>query len=297
MEYLKTPNQPSKNRAESTFESFESAKKKLARGVISNASLIVGLFILIVAITVLTTDITLTSFVNIASVSLMCCVIFFAAYAMYINTSGAGSRDGLETDVYIKAKSRHEELRQQIIAKKAIGKLPEFCRAYVDNELKNTRMDILARVGIEYEVYEEEYLGKEKKEILKSDLSELEQNAVIVANNVEPIELNADMVFQANNGKRRRSPLGAKPIEVKVKSYITRFLETFAFSAIPAIVVLEVASDFSWATFASVLLKLFPIVAHAFYGYEFGFKYITVYVVDFMNAQSDIMQEFLHSLD
>lgn len=290
-------NSTSKSRAENSFESFENAKKRLARGAINNASIIVGIFIIIVAITVLTTDIKLTSFVNVAAISLMCFVIFFAAYAMYINTAGAGSRAGLDTSVYKAAKARHDKLREEIIEKKAIGKLPDFCRKYVDDELVNARKDILTRVGIDYKIYEEKYLGQSKKKIKKeASLSDLERAAIIDANNVMPIELNADMVFKSQSGRRSRNPLGANPRDIKARNYVSRFLQTFAFSIIPAIIVLEVSSSFTWASFAAVLLKIFPIVAHAFYGYEFGYKYITVYVVDFMNSQSDIMQDFLHNL-
>lgn len=298
MEHLQTPNnQPVKNRAESTFESFENAKKRLAKGVMSNASLILGICIIIVAVTVLVTDIKLTSFADPAAIGLTFFVIFFASYLMYINTSGAGSRAGLETEVYAKSQKRHEELRQEIISRKAIGKLPEFCRNYVDNELKNTRMDILARVGMEYDLFEKEYLGMTKMDIMKSDLSEYERSAVIKANSIEPIKLNSDMIFQSNNGNQNRSPLGVRPVLVKIFNYSTRLLQSFSFAAIPTIVVLQMMGDFSFTAFSTAMLKIFPIIAHAFYGYEFGYKYITVHVVNFMNAQSDIMQEFLHSID
>ena len=297
MEHLKTPNQPSKNRAESSFESFENVKRKLARGVMSNASLILGICIIIVAVAVLVADIKLTSFIDSAALGLTFAVIFLASYVMYINTSGAGSRAGLETDVYAKSKQRHEDLRQEIISRKAIGKLPEFCRAYVDNELKNTRMDILARVGMEYDLFAENYLGLTKDDVLKTDLTEYERNAVVAANAVKPITLNSDMIFQSNNGRKNRSPLGARPILVKVFNYAVRFVQSLAFAAIPTIVVLEMMGGFSWEAVATAMFKIFPIIAHAFYGYEFGYKYITVHVVDFMNAQSDIMQEFLHSIE
>lgn len=298
MEHLNAPDmKPEKNRSEISFESFESAKKKLARGVINNASVILGLFIIFVAITVLVTDIKLTSFVDIAAVSLTFFVIFCASYLMYINTSGAGSRAGVETDVYKASKARHDRLRNEIIEKKAIGKLPKFCREYVSTELKNARLDILAKVGIEYDEYEEKYLGKTKKEIAQYDLSDFEREAIIAANNVSPIKLSADMIFQSNNGRRNRNPLGTRPISVKTFNYITRFFKSFAFAAIPTIVVLEMIGDFSWNAFATALLKISPIVAHAFYGYEFGYKYITVHVVDYMDSQSDIMQEFVHSIE
>ena len=86
------------------------------------------------------------------------------------------------------------------------------------------------------------------------------------------------------------------PEALRTKTYITRFVESLAFSVIPAIVVLEVSKGFSWASVAAILFKISPILTHAFYGYESGYKLITVTTVEFLDSQSDLMQEFLHTL-
>lgn len=270
------------------------AKRTASRALKSKLNLIMGMFIVLVVVVILTTDLQLTSILDIAAIGLMLFVLAFGSYLMYINSSSAGSKNGLETDLYKKAKERHNELRQKIIDAKLQGKLPEFCSDYVREELKNTRESILTSVGMSYESYEDKWLGEDKKTVSEDDsLSEQEKKIIIAANSVEPIALTADMIFKSDRRSEDRSPLGVNPHKAKLVNYTFKLVQIFAISAVPSVVVLEVSGGFSWAKFASMLLKLLPMVSNAFLGYEFGFKNIVVDTVNYLNDQSDLMCQFL----
>ena len=69
--------------------------------------------------------------------------------------SGNGIRRGTEKRTYLSAKKLYDDLKDEIIEKKMQGRLPEFCRYYVEEELRNTRNSILTEVGIDFSVYQE----------------------------------------------------------------------------------------------------------------------------------------------
>lgn len=279
---------------EKPIVTYERVRKKTV-GVIKNRiNLIMGLFIIISVIIILTTDLKLTSVLDLAEIGLTVFVIVFGSYLMYINSAGAGIKGGTETPAYKEAKKRHEELRAEIITKKLLGKLPEFCLEYVTEELKNTRESILNAAGMSYEAFEAEWLGKDKKTVLESKiLTDAQKKAVVSANNVKPITLTSDMIFKSNRLRESRNPLGVNPQKAKTLNYIFKFLQVMAFSVVPAIIVMEVSGGFTWASLAQILIKILPMVSNAFLGYEYGWKNITIDTVNFLNDQSDLMCDFL----
>ena len=114
-----------------------------------------GGYIIFVAIVVSTTDITVMTAFDWTVLGLAFFVFMFCAYAMYINGSGNGIRAGRKSETYLSAKKLYDDLKNEIIEKKMQGRLPEFCRYYVEEELRNTRNSILTEVGVDFSVYQE----------------------------------------------------------------------------------------------------------------------------------------------
>ena len=162
------------------IEQTTAKKKRIVRGVMNYFGTAVGTFIIFVAIVVSTTDITVMTAFDWTVLGLAFFVFMFCAYVMYINGSGNGIRAGRKSETYLSAKKLYDDLKDEIIEKKMQGRLPEFCRYYVEEELRNTRNSILTEVGIDFSVYQERYVGK--------DQAELEQITILSKSQVEAIE-------------------------------------------------------------------------------------------------------------
>ena len=280
------------------IEQTTAKKKRIVRGVMNYFGTAVGTFIIFVAIVVSTTDITVMTAFDWTVLGLAFFVFMFCAYAMYINGSGNGIRAGRKSETYLSAKKLYDDLKDEIIEKKMQGRLPEFCRYYVEEELRNTRNSILTEVGIDFSVYQERYVGKDKAELEQiTILSKSQVEAIVCANNIKPIKLTPEMILKRGRGTLHRSPLGMEPSKKRRIGYAWKFVSTFAVAVLMVGITLNPKSDLTWGTFAECILKLFPIVLNGFAGYQSGYNNIVVDTVNYMNDQADLMRQLIHYVE
>lgn len=276
---------------------FRSARKTFFQSLLRNTGVFVSIFIMFVVVVAFTTDLQVSSLADWGALGLTFFVLFFCAYSMYINCSDSGTRAGKETETYTKRRDEYDEVKNTIAVNKMQGKLPEFCQHYVEEELELTRKTILADVGIEYDDYKKNYLGKDKEYILKlvadGKLSQIQADTIISANKVKPIKLTPDMIYKRGRGNSKRSPLSVNPKTKKNTRFIVKFITSFITSALMSIIVCEVIVTPNWATFAACLLKLFMVAMNGFFGYKMGYENIIIDTVEYMHDQIDLMQQFL----
>lgn len=273
-------------------------KKKILRGAMNYAGAAVGTFIIFVAIVVSTTDITVMTAFDWAVLGLSFFVFMFCAYAMYINGSGSGIRAGRKSETYLTAKKKYDDLKNEVITRKMQGRLPEFCRYYIEEELRNTRNSLLTEVGIDFAVYQERYVGKDKTELEQlTILSKSQVEAIVSANNIKPIKITPEMILKRGRGSLHRNPLGIEPSKKRGIGYMWKFVSTFAVAVLMVGITLNPKPDLTWGTFAECILKLFPIVLNGFTGYKSGYENIVVDTVNYMNDQSDLMRQLIHYVE
>ena len=273
-------------------------KKRIMRGAINYLGTAIGTFIIFVAIVVSTTDITVMTVIDWTSLGLSFFVFMFCAYAMYVNGSGNGIRAGRQNELYLSAKKQYDDLKNEIIAKKMPGRLPEFCRYYVEEELRNTRNAILMEVGIDFAVYKERYVGKDKEELKKNEiLSKTQIEAIVSANKVKPIRLTPEMILKRGRGAMHRSPLGMEPSKKRRIGYAWKFSSTFIVAILMVSITLNPKADLTWVTFVEIVLKLFPIALNGFTGYQSGYENIVVDTVNYMNDQADLMRKLVQYVE
>ena len=273
-------------------------KKKILRGAMNYAGTAVGTFIIFVAIVVSTTDISIMTALDWAVLGLSFFVFTFCAYAMYINGSGNGIRAGRKSETYLTAKKQYDDLKNEVITRKMQGRLPEFCRYYIEEELRNIRNSLLTEVGIDFSVYQERYVGKDKAELEQlTILSKSQVEAIVSANNIKPIKITPEMILKRGRGSLRRNPLGIEPSKKRRIGYVWKFVSTFAVAVLMVGITLNPKSDLAWGTFAECILKLFPIVLNGFTGYKSGYENIVVDTVNYMNDQSDLMRQLIHYVE
>lgn len=273
-------------------------KKKILRGAMNYAGTAVGTFIIFVAIVVSTTDISIMTALDWAVLGLSFFVFMFCAYAMYINGSGNGIRAGRKSETYLTAKKQYDDLKNEVIVRKMQGRLPEFCRYYIEEELRNTRNSLLTEVGIDFAVYQERYVGKDKTELEQlTILSKSQVEAIVSANNIKPIKITPEMILKRGRGSMHRNPLGIEPSKKRRIGYVWKLVSTFAVAVLMVGITLNPKSDLTWGTFAECILKLFPIVLNGFTGYKSGYENIVVDTVNYMNDQSDLMRQLIHYVE
>ena len=273
-------------------------KKKILRGAMNYAGTAVGTFIIFVAIVVSTTDISIMTAFDWAVLGLSFFVFMFCAYAMYINGSGNGIRAARKSETYLSAKKQYDDLKNEVITRKMQGRLPEFCRYYIEEELRNTRNSLLTEVGIDFAVYQERYVGKDKTELEQlTILSKSQVEAIVSANNIKPIKLTPEMILKRGRGSLHRNPLGIEPSKKRRIGYVWKFASTFAVAVLMVGITLNPKPDLTWGTFAECILKLFPIVLNGFTGYKSGYENIVVDTVNYMNDQSDLMRQLIHYVE
>lgn len=209
---------------EKSMLSEHAKKKKLAKGFLNNAGIFVGVLLMFVVIVVVTTDIHLVSFGEIAALGLDFFLLLFVSYSMYVNCSDSGMRAGLQSESYTGGFSAFETMKRHIIDTKIQARLGEFCRHYITEELRNSRTTVLAIVGFSYEEYMEKYVGKDK-DTIRGDkaLSKAQKKAIIKANGIEPVKLTPEMIMKRGRGSSRRAPLGMTPETKKGINFGTKF--------------------------------------------------------------------------
>lgn len=297
MEQIKSNDAKTEERPKSYGEVIEQStakKKKLVRSAINYIGTAVAMFIIFVAIVVSTTDLTIMTTIDWAELGLSFFVFMFCAYAMYVNGTGSGIRAGRKSEAYLASKKQYDDLKDQIIKNKMQGRLPEFCRYYIEEELRNTRNAILTEVGIDFSVYQARYIGKDKEDLQRiSVLTKSQIEAILEANRVKPIRLTPEMILKRGRGSLSRSPLGVEPSKKRRIGYAVKFGSTFILAVLLVVVTLKPKADLTWATIAEIILKLFPIVLNGFLGYQSGYENIFVDTVNYMNDQSDLMRQLI----
>lgn len=275
-----------------------SKRKKAAKSFLNNAGIFVGVFLMFAVVVVVTTDIRLTSFEEFASLALDFFILLFCSYSMYVNCADSGMRTGLLTESYTDPLGKYETLKKNLIDRKMQSHLPDFCRHYVEEELRSSRISVLAIVGFSYEEYIEKYVHLDKEMIQGTPgLSKAQKKALIRANAIEPITLTPEMIMKRGRGSGRRTPLGMTPEKKKGIAFGVKFVTTFVISLFMVIIVLEVVEEPTWEIFASACLKLITIVANGFAGYKLGFENIVCDTVNYINDQTDLMSQAVHYIE
>lgn len=298
MEKIETQRNSRAESFEHTMVSTKEAKQKVQKSLLNNAGIFAGVFLIFAVIVIVTTDIRITSFEEIAALGLDFFLLLFCSYSMYVSASDSGMRHGLQSKLYLESLDKFDLKKQDIIQKKRQPRLHEFCRDYIENELKNARMSVLSVVGFSYKEYSKKWLGVDKKTIKNADnLSKIQKAAIIEANSINPIILTPEMIMKRGRGNSRRAPLGMKPENKKVIHFSVKLVSTFCVSLVMSIIVLDVVAEPTWVIFASCMLKLLAVVMNGFTGYKFGYENIVFDTVHYMDDQTDLMNQAMQYFD
>ena len=265
-------------------------KRKITKHFLNYAGIALGAVLSFVVVIVLTTEIKITSLVEVVDLGAQFFVLLLCSYLMYVNLMDSGMRAGLNSDAYTQAIEEYNAVKQQIIDKNLQEDLGCFCQAYVEKELKNTRNAIIIDVGLSYEQYKE-YIGKDEEYVNKAELSQQQKEAIIEANKVEAIKLTPDMLLKRGRKETTRDPLGISPSKKKIINLCIKFVQNFGVSFLMAIIAFDLVAEPTRAVLAAVLMKLFSVLINGFFGYKFGYENIVVDTVNYVTDQKNLLEQ------
>ena len=177
MQTIKNDNERKPRTIGETMESFTNTKKRVTKSILSYTGTFISLLLIFIAIAVLTTEVNLTSAVEVVELGLTLFILIFCAYSMYVNLANSGEKAAKSGKTYIDTETKYDSTKKIIKDEKMQSRGSEFCNYWSREELKNTRCQFLDEVGIDFDVYMKSYVGKTKeeleqiiKDILASDL-------------------------------------------------------------------------------------------------------------------------------
>lgn len=276
---------------------FEDTKKRIAKGFINYGGIFVSVCLMFAVIMIVTTDVKVGSIKDLADLGVDFFLLLFCAYASYISCADSGMRAGLGTDVYTETLANFKECKDKIVKNNMQVRLAEFCRDYIQDDLKNVRMSHLVVVGLSYEQYLK-YTAMDNKEIdALPGLTKLQKKAIKKANNIKPITLRPEAILRHGKGGYHRSPLEMSPETRKSINYVVKFVQSSLIALGMSLIALDMVADPSWIVFATVCLKLCSVIYNCFSGYRTGYSNIVVDSVNYMNAQIDLMQQAIQYIE
>lgn len=283
------------SKIEDGIASENQVKTRLKKGFLNYAGVFVGVFLMFAVVVIVTTDIKITSFEEVAAFGLDFFLLLFCSYSMYITSADSGMRKGLLNNSYLAAISTFEQHKKEISDHGYQQYLGEFCHHYIEEELRNYRLDILAVVGISYKEYVSEYISADDEAIDNiSTLSSSQKEAIKKANAVKPIKLTPEMIMKRGRSSYRRAPLGITPETKKAIAFGAKFASSVVISVIMSMMVLDFVAEPTWAMFATCMLKLLTVVMNGFTGFKFGYKNIVFDTANYITDQVDLMRRAIH---
>lgn len=286
---------PTNSKVEELVLSGNEIKSKIKKGFFNYAGIFIGIFLMFAVVVIVTTDISFASFEEVKALGLDFFLLFFCSYSMYVNCSDSGMRSGLISKTYLEASNLFEELKHKILANGMQAFLPSFCKHYIEEELKNSRLEVLGVVGITYDEYLEKYVTLGKAEINNLDtVTEAQKKAIQRANSIKPIKLTPEMIMKRGRGSSRRSPLSISPKTKKAFVFAYKMVTMLLVSLMVILVIIENGDKSFWEVFTACVIRLLTVIMNGFTGYKFGYENIVFDTVNYMSDQTDLMRQMIN---
>ena len=261
--------------------------KRAAKTIASNLSLIIASFAIVVATMVFFTDIS-GGFNLSASMSYGLVILFCCCLVEYYSTKHMGTQEGKREKAYIDITKEHKEISKECHEKCSAKVISQFCLDYAEEDLIRRRKAILRQVDMDYEDYKE-YIGKKFKELPK-DMPYLKKLCVSKANRLKPIYISQDNLIFAVDSEKEASLLLSTTKRERTKDLIF-IIPTIITTFFAASIVIEVASDLSFATVTACMVKVFCMALNAVKGYQTGYYNVVDGRVECTGARIFLLRE------
>ena len=275
-------------------EGYKNTTSNAKKSLIGALSYITIFSILFVAVAVFFTDVKMTDIKALTELSLTIAILWFCGYSIYFVTFDMGEKTAKKQKAYTEALTAYNSEKKTVKQ----SELKRYCEEYRTDELVYMRKSIVtSEGGIDYNTYEKEYLGKNKKELMQfmqnsseNCLTKQQIKAIVTANRLKPITLKAEHVLQEDKGTVRRSPLARSPKTTKTWVTVKKTFSSTVLAFFGGSVAFSLILDFSWATVVACLFKLLTIIVSACFGYKAGYNIIVDDTIKYITSQTDFLK-------
>lgn len=265
--------------------------EKTITSMVERAGYIVAGAILLVVILVMTTDIKFITAQSVADFSVAFFVLMFCSCAMYANMYKNGMIAGERLQAYKDICAEYDSVRESIKSANVNKKLADFCRSYVDNELRSRIEEVLSFADISYESFSR-YRHMSIPEMREAGLYKLQINRIRAARRIRPIKLSPSMLYKQGARASRRKTLHTPPAERRRMDNAFKFMTTAFSYSVTGFIAFEIFTDPSWQTFCAVAFKLLMVGYTGYSGYMRGYDNIATDTVFYIRDQIDLLKQF-----
>ena len=205
---------------------------------------------------------------------------YICAMLLSLNYYKKGSYGGKNTQSFIETVTKYSEAVDSLSGMH-IRHLNDFCKEYNEQELKNLQTAILSREGIEYSLFEKEYIKLSNKE-LKAKIGKTGAKLVRKAKKAKVVGVNPNILL-GNRKCADSTDLG--PTEVQLArlrgaGYVFSYLATIAFLTF---LIVKNILEWNWLSLIYELAKVIYIFVRSYMRYFEGYEDITVKLQNSIN--------------
>lgn len=289
------PETKTKNLVDKTKQFTESASSKAKQ----LSFIIVGSVLAIAVILLNFVGVDFDPFIKLREFATNTILLIICTYWFMINFGDYGKQVGYASDKYKKALAAHIEIKERLQASKKILRLTEYCAGWTKEKMVRDRQSALFEVGMEYEDYlSKGYNKMSHKELEGTELTKMEQIAVVNANAVRPIVLEPDKLINIKRNKIRiklrknDSATGEEPTKKIAWVRGKTLVSIIANSTLAGGIVVSTAIEGSLGAIALCIFKIAIMAVFAFRGYLKHYAIIADELSDYMTMLVEYLKEF-----
>ena len=238
---------------------------------------------------------------GVINVTLTILVLYIVASIVYPNSYISGmAKEKLSTE-YKEVKQAYDDAVKEVHNRKMLPELSRYCLKYSREELRACRSAILLDECIEYDVFEEDFLGKTAEDLKGGELSAAAVKCILDANKVKALKITPSQLMSTGEdvtlfqrifrvlGFRRKLGVESKTkqqIDYGV-NLIVRAVTTLLAGVVGISVVMD---DFSFKTLAEWAMKMLPIAIAALGGNIGGHRNVTDTLIPQLQRKTKIIQ-------
>lgn len=205
-----------------------------------------------------------------------------------------GIEKGKSDEVYKKTVAEFEEMREETQKVGSYDDLQEFCITLQKESLDACRKEILLRYGISLAEFEEKYLNKSSREIMRTKLSFRTKTALLKCQRIRIEEVSATDVLSSRSATQSSHMrlLGINGAKKQRRDTAVRSLKALLLTLFTGYYGFQLVNGFSMLLVLEWMFQMIPVVNAYLNGDNQGMLNITVTETCYKQNQTEILRMY-----
>lgn len=204
-------------------------------------------------------------------------ILYIFTVAINLLARSVAKRRGRETKPYEAAREAVNDNEDEIISKGLRGMERDYCRAWEEAELRDSREKVLSSVRLSVDVFESEFIKYSNKELKAKQqelgLTDYQLKVIRKAKRIRRLRFDEKYLSANMKVRRRVSPTGEINTSQYEKLHTLKYLFTaFAGVCVSASLALDVIANPTFGTVVMCVIKIVTILISAVCGMIGGYK-------------------------